>query len=106
MVLPLSRSIVAVVGFFYAVTYWNNFFNGMLYISPATGKWPLQTLLQLYVSAGASSDAAAASEAAAHTAPQTQEMAMVVIAVVPILLVFPFLQRFFTKGVLLGAVKS
>ncbi|MEU3985996.1 carbohydrate ABC transporter permease [Streptomyces sp. NPDC026672] len=106
IVLPLSRSIVAVVGFFYAVTYWNNFFNGMLYIAPSTGKWPLQTVLQLYVSAGASSDAAAGSEAAVHMAPQTQEMAMVVIAVLPILIAFPFLQRFFTKGVLVGAVKS
>ncbi|MHA6758447.1 carbohydrate ABC transporter permease [Streptacidiphilus sp. PAMC 29251] len=106
IVLPLAKSIVAVVGFFYAVTYWNNFFNGMLYISPSTGKWPLQTLLQLYVSAGASSDASATSDAALNMAPQTQEMAMVVIAVVPILIVFPFLQRFFTKGVLLGAVKS
>jgi putative aldouronate transport system permease protein len=103
--LPLSKAIVAVVGFYYAVGYWNSFFNAILYLNDQN-TWPLSAVLREYVIAGASSDSANASAEVLASAPQTITMATVVIATVPILCVYPFLQRYFTKGMLTGAIKS
>jgi putative aldouronate transport system permease protein len=104
--LPLSKPVVAVIGFFYAVNYWNDYFRGLFYISDS-GHWPLGTLLYLLVSQGANPDANGSSAAALQQLPSNnQTMATVVLAVVPIVLVYPFIQKFFTKGVLTGAVKS
>jgi putative aldouronate transport system permease protein len=106
VVLPLSRPIIAVTAFFYGVSYWNDYFRGLLYISN-TDRWPLGTLLYLLVTQGANPDANGSSSEALHTLPSNSEaMATVVVAVLPIVIVYPFLQRFFTKGVLTGAVKS
>jgi multiple sugar transport system permease protein/putative aldouronate transport system permease protein len=104
--LPLSKAVVAVVGLFYGVGYWNSFFNAVLYINDAA-KWPLQLVLRTYVVDGSqmsSEQLAAMSEAAP---PQTTiQMAILLISIIPILIVYPFLQRHFTKGVLTGAVKG
>jgi putative aldouronate transport system permease protein len=103
IVLPLSKAVIAVVSLFYAVTYWNAFFNALLYLGDSD-KWPLPMVLRSYVLQGQSLSGAAAGET---VAPQEAvQMAVLVIAVVPILLVYPFLQRYFTKGVLTGAVKG
>jgi putative aldouronate transport system permease protein len=106
LVLPLSRAVLAVIGLFYAVAYWNAFFNALLYLND-TAKWPLQLVLRTYVVDNAqlgSADVAAAGEA---LPPQTSiQMAILVVSIVPILLVYPFLQRHFAKGVLTGAVKG
>ncbi|PZG01804.1 carbohydrate ABC transporter permease [Micromonospora deserti] len=105
VVLPLSKAVMAVIGLFYAVGYWNAFFNAMLYIND-TEKWPLQLVLRTYVvnNAVLGADQLGGSE----TLPPQQsiQMAILVIALVPILLVYPFLQRHFAKGVLTGAVKG
>jgi ABC-type glycerol-3-phosphate transport system permease component len=100
-VLPLSRAVVAVVGLFYAVAYWNAFFNAMLFLNDAT-KWPLQLILRLYVLQGQSLE----TDAAAPPAQPAIHMAVVVLAVIPVLIAYPFVQRHFTKGVALGAVKG
>lgn len=105
IVMPLSKGVIAVIGLFYAVGYWNSFFTAILYLDDSS-QWPLSAVLQLYVTAGAQLGGANAAEAATYQAPQTVQMAVVVLAVVPILCVYPFLQRFFTKGVLTGAVKA
>ncbi len=103
IVLPLSKAVIAVVSLFYAVTYWNAFFNALLYLDDSA-KWPLPMVLRSYVLQGQSLSGAATGET---VAPQEAvQMAVLVIAVVPILLVYPFLQRYFTKGVLTGAVKG
>jgi putative aldouronate transport system permease protein len=97
--------VLAVIGLFYAVAYWNAFFNALLYLND-TGKWPLQLVLRTYVVDNTqlgSSDLGAVD----HLPPQTSvQMAILVVAIVPILMVYPFLQRHFTKGVLTGAVKG
>lgn len=103
VVLPLSKAVIAVVGLFYAVAYWNAYFNALLYLGD-NDKWPLPMVLRTFVLQGQSLDTAAAGEVVAPQ--QAVQMAVLVIAVVPILLVYPFLQRFFTKGVLTGAVKG
>ncbi|MFE6823050.1 carbohydrate ABC transporter permease [Streptomyces sp. NPDC057690] len=103
IVLPLSKAALAVVGLFYAVAYWNSWFYASLYLE--SDHWPVQQVLRTYVVAGSGLTDTTTGEAAVN-APQTIQMAVLVIATVPILLVYPFLQKYFTKGVLTGAVKS
>jgi ABC-type glycerol-3-phosphate transport system permease component len=102
--LPLSKAVLAVVGLFYAVGIWNSWFNALLYISD-TEKWPIQLVLRQYVLMGATVNAADFNQAV-PLPPQSLQMAIVVVATVPILLVYPFLQRYFTQGVLSGAIKG
>lgn len=105
IVLPLSKAVMAVVGLFYAVAYWNAFFNALLYIQ-STDKWPMALVLRTYVvnQTSIGGDQLGATEA---LPPQLSlQMAILVIAVVPILLVYPFIQRHFAKGVMIGAVKG
>jgi putative aldouronate transport system permease protein len=102
--LPLSKAVLAVIGLFYAVGIWNSWFNALLYISD-TEKWPIQLVLRQYVLMGANVSAADFNQAV-PLPPQSLQMAIVVVATVPILLVYPFLQRYFTQGVLSGAIKG
>jgi len=102
--LPLSKAVIAVIGLFYAVEHWNSFFGALIYLNDSS-KWPLSLVLRAYVLQG--QQATGAREAMDSLPPeQSVQMAVVVIALVPILLVYPFLQKYFTKGVLTGAVKG
>ena len=104
IVLPLSKPILATVGLFYAVGHWNSFFDAILFISN-TEMQPLQVVLRQILSAGSLSDyVPAGAERAVQ--PESLRMAAVVLTTIPILLVYPFLQRHFTSGVLLGSVKE
>jgi ABC-type glycerol-3-phosphate transport system permease component len=103
--LPLSKAVLAVIALFYAVAHWNLFFNAILYIRD-TNMWPIQVVLNQYVLQGSTLSAGELDPLASPPPPQTIQMAVVVIATVPILLVYPFLQRYFTKGVLTGAIKG
>jgi putative aldouronate transport system permease protein len=108
VVLPLSKAIIAVIALFYGVAYWNDFFNALLYLND-TKKWPIQLLMQQYILQGGGSpldSVAQNNPVARQTTPETIQMAIVVLSVVPILVVYPFVQRFFTKGVLTGAIKG
>ena len=112
IVLPLSKAVLAVVGLFYAVGYWNAFFNAMLYINTSE-KWPLQLVLRLYIVEGAALPSGGGSGALQNSiaglapAPTLAlKMAVIVIAAVPALLIYPFVQRHFTKGVIVGAIKG
>lgn len=104
IVLPLSKAALAVVGLFYAVAYWNAWFYASIYLN--SDHWPLQQVLRTYVIGGAQLADTGAGDAGTVAAPQTIQMAVLVVATVPILAVYPFLQKYFTKGVLTGAVKS
>ncbi|WP_443054293.1 carbohydrate ABC transporter permease [Streptomyces sp. IBSBF 2435] len=104
IVLPLSKAALAVVGLFYAVSYWNAWFYASIYLD--SDHWPLQQVLRTYVVGGTQLADSSVGDASAVAAPQTIQMAVLVVATVPILLVYPFLQKYFTKGVLTGAVKS
>ncbi|GAA2311159.1 carbohydrate ABC transporter permease [Nonomuraea roseoviolacea subsp. roseoviolacea] len=109
IVLPMSRGVIAVIGLLYAVGYWNAFFDAVLYLND-TAKWPLQLVLRQYVYQGQSMFAGQSADAAAagRSLPPNLaiQMSIVVIALVPVLFVYPFVQRHFTKGVLIGAVKG
>lgn len=103
IVLPLSKPVLAVIGLFYAVGYWNSWFQALLYLNNST-MWPLQLVLRLYVIQGQS----LADTNARTTLPPAEsiQMAVVIVALLPILAVYPFLQRYFAKGVLTGAIKG
>lgn len=103
IVLPLSTAILAVIALFYAVAYWNSFFSALLYLSDSR-MWPLQLVVRQYVLIGSTS----ADVVNPRLGPPwaAVQMAIVVVAIVPILLVYPFLQRHFTGGVLTGAIKG
>ncbi|MEI8411817.1 MULTISPECIES: carbohydrate ABC transporter permease [unclassified Kribbella] len=107
IILPLSKAVLAVIGLFYAVGYWNAFFSAMLYISD-TAKWPLQLVLRTYVINNTELSSGDLGGAAADQLPPQEsiQMAILVVSLVPILIVYPFLQRHFAKGMLTGAVKG
>ena len=108
VVLPMSRAVVAVVALFYGVGYWNAFFNAILYIND-NAKWPLQLVLRSYVLQGVTLPGSGVGQVDVATGAVTGlpvKMAVMVLAVVPILLVYPFVQRHFTKGVIFGAIKG
>ena len=106
IVLPLSKAVLAVVALFYGVAIWNLFFNAIIYLNEP-GKWPIQVVLRQYVLMGTNlASTEAVDTGAAPPPPQTIKMAIVVVATVPILLVYPFLQKYFTKGVLTGSIKG
>ncbi|MVA76425.1 ABC transporter permease subunit [Auraticoccus sp. F435] len=105
IVLPLSKAVLAVIGLFYAVAYWNAFFNALLYIQ-TTDKWPMALVLRTFVVNQTTIGGDQLGPAEALPPQLSLQMAILVIAVVPILLVYPFLQRHFAKGVMIGAVKG
>ncbi len=106
IVLPLSKAVMAVIGLFYAVGYWNSFFQALIYINTPE-KWPLQLVLRTFVVNQAALGTDQLTTGGEQLPPQQSiQMAILVISIVPILIVYPFLQRHFAKGVLIGAVKG
>ncbi len=107
IVLPLSMPVVATFSLFYAVGHWNAFFDALIYIQTMS-KWPLQLILRqmITVAQGALGDAAMI-DASYGTLPEDGvKMAVIVVSTVPILMIYPLLQKHFTKGVLVGAIKG
>jgi putative aldouronate transport system permease protein len=107
IVLPLSGAVLAVVALLYAVFYWNAFFQALLYLQDSA-MWPLQLVLRQYVIQGSPLPGVTQYAAPGGSPPPTQaiQMAVVVVATIPILIVYPFLQKYFTRGVLTGAIKG
>lgn len=108
IVLPLSKPILATIALYTAVGSWNNFFNAVIYIKD-TSKWPLMLLLREIIM-GASMQEIASGGNILETADKTQpimlQYATLLIVMVPILCIYPFLQKHFVKGVTVGAVKG
>ncbi len=108
IVLPMSTAAVAVVALFYGVGYFNAFFNAMLYIND-NAKWPLQLVLRSYVLQGVTLPGSGTGQVDVATGAVTGlpvKMAIMVLAILPIVAVYPFVQRHFTKGVIFGAIKG
>lgn len=107
IVLPLSKPVIATFGLFYAVGHWNNFFQALLYLNDHT-KWPLQVLLRemVLLSQLAVGDLSTMDQNFVEPPDQAVKMAVIVVGTVPILCVYPFLQKHFAKGVLLGSIKG
>lgn len=104
--LPLSVPIIATIGLFYAVVYWNDYFSSLIYIQSAE-KFSLQLRLRQMLFANELNQASMAAEGMGTQAmSESLKMATVVFATLPIILVYPWLQKYFVKGVMLGSVKG
>ena len=108
IVLPLSLPVLATFGLFYAVGHWNSYFGAMIYMSGARDKWPLQVLLReiIILSNASAGDMAAMDPDFVQPPEQSVKMAVIVVSTVPIMCVYPFLQKYFVKGVMVGALKG
>ncbi len=103
--LPLSKAGLATVALFIMVGTWNEWFTGILYMSD-TKNYPLASFLQVIVVQGNQQDLALDPSSAAAMSERTIKAAQVFIGALPILLVYPFLQKYFVKGIVMGAVKE
>ncbi|MFC5649539.1 carbohydrate ABC transporter permease [Paenibacillus solisilvae] len=107
IVLPLSMPVIATFSLFFAVGHWNTFMSAVIYINDSS-KWPIQVLLRSIVIMSNSQFGDMGSVTDGENVvipPETVKMAVITVATVPILLVYPFLQKHFAKGVL-GSVKG
>ena len=109
IVVPLSKPILATIALFAAVGYWNNYFSAVMYIRKQE-LWPVQLVLREIVLANntaaldAGNNLAEAGGQAVYT--KSLQYASLIVVMLPIMCVYPFLQRYFAKGVMLGAVKG
>ena len=108
IVLPLSLPVLATFGLFYAVGHWNAYFGAMIYMTGAKEKWPLQVLLRelIIMSNGTAGDLNNLADDFVQPPEQSIKMAVIVVSTVPIMCVYPFLQKYFVKGVMVGALKG
>ncbi len=108
IILPLSKPTIASVSLFYAVGHWNSYFGAMLYISDKK-KEVIQIALRriIFLAGGINTDGTPIDWGLLGQPPEKAvKMATTVVATIPILLVYPFIQKYFTKGVMVGAVKG
>ncbi|MBD2860463.1 carbohydrate ABC transporter permease [Paenibacillus oceani] len=107
IILPLSKPSLAAFGLFYAVYHWNNYFSAILYMNDQRW-WPIQVILRQIVVVNEAQNTLANGQILLENAPpaETIQMAAIIVATVPILIVYPFLQKHFAKGVMLGSVKG
>ena len=109
IVLPLSKAVLAAIGLFLAVMYWNGLLGSMVYIE-SREKWPLQLFLREIIASARAlenmTQGNLAESASRRVTPVTLQYAILMISIVPILFMYPFLQKHFAKGVMLGAIKG
>jgi putative aldouronate transport system permease protein len=106
VVLPLSLPALAVVVLFYSVAHWNAYFNALVYIQ-SRELYPLQLVLrEILITSNVESMTTGVASGDTFQVAQTIKYATIVVATLPILLVYPFLQKYFVKGALIGAIKE
>lgn len=105
--LPLSKPVIASISLFYGVGFWNDYFGSMIYLQ-SPEKYPIQIQLRSIILLSSSFSEAAMDYYDLNGAPPSKavKMACTAIATIPILVVYPFVQKYFTKGVMVGAVKG
>jgi putative aldouronate transport system permease protein len=106
IIIPLAMPVVAVMLLFYSVGHWNSWFPAMIYLR-TRDKYPLQLILREILIAS-STDSMTTSQSAVDTEPigETIKYATIMVATFPILFVYPFLQRYFIRGIMIGALKE
>lgn len=107
IILPLSKPILATLTLFYAVNYWNSWFDALMYLN-SNKYFPLQLVLREVVQAVDMSyvGGGGGDFSMSDTTIQSVRLATIVVAILPIMVVYPFLQKYFTKGVMIGAIKG
>jgi putative aldouronate transport system permease protein len=107
---PISQPVIATVTLFSAVGHWNSWFDGLIYLK-TLAKWPLQSYLYSLVTTRdlqwrTSGGASQAGELFRQATPEGLATTMILVAAIPILLVYPLLQRYFIHGLTLGSIKE
>ncbi|TCM90960.1 carbohydrate ABC transporter membrane protein 2 (CUT1 family) [Paenibacillus sp. BK033] len=107
IILPLSKPILAVMVLFYAVGHWNSFFNALIYIRDE-GKYPLQLVLReiLLISQSAQTDGGSVGLEKQILLSESIKFAVIIVSSLPVLIMYPFVQRHFVKGVMIGSIKG
>jgi putative aldouronate transport system permease protein len=107
IVLPLSLPVIAVMVLFYGVSHWNSFFNALIYLSDIH-KYPLQLIIRQILLQNQMGDMVSAAETSTDQILLVEgiKYAVIVVSSLPVLLLYPFLQRYFVKGVMIGAIKG
>ena len=105
IVLPLSKAILATIALFIAVGVWNNWFNTMLFIQDPDIR-PLAYTLQVIIEKSRGYNTNTGAGIGSTIIGESEQYAAIIVTVVPIILIYPFLQKHFTKGVLIGSVKG
>lgn len=105
IILPVSKPLIATFVIMFGVANWNSWFNAVLYINDP-GKWPIQVILRQMITASAGVGSAESMAEGLVIPAEVVRMCTIVIATMPILCIYPFLQKYFTKGILLGSVKG
>ena len=108
ILLPLSKPVIAVITLFYAVGHWNSYFNAMIYLRN-TDLWPLQLVLrEILVSSRIDLSQIEDADllAALIGLENLLKYALIVVSSVPIILVYPFIQKYFIKGIMIGSLKG
>jgi putative aldouronate transport system permease protein len=104
IILPLSKPVIATITLFSFLSHWNSWFDGKIYMNN-TANYPLQTYLQNLITNAEVTSASDAIEKALSNA-KTLQAAQLFLTLLPILLIYPFVQKYFTKGITMGAVKG
>lgn len=102
IIMPLSIPVLVTIGLFTAVGQWNSFFDAMLYLSERD-KYPMQILLRTIIIIGNSSDSYAEDDG---TFVETVKYSLIVISTLPILCIYPFIQKYFVQGAMIGGIKG
>jgi putative aldouronate transport system permease protein len=107
IMIPLAKPIIAVIALYYMVAIWNSYFNAMIYLTDRN-LYPLQLVLrEILIQGDTASVGGAASQAGdVQSYAENLKFAVIVVSTIPILCVYPFIQRYFVKGVTIGAVKG
>ncbi len=103
IVIPLSKAVLAAIGLFYAVLRWNEFLPGLIYITDRS-KWVIQVVLKTLLDEQDILGVIVTGKDPIN--PENYQMVTIVLAIIPMLAIYPYLQRYFVKGIMLGAVKS
>ena len=106
IVVPLCLPSIAVIILYYGVAHWNDWFNAMIFLGTEREKYPLQLILREILLQNTMQDSAAVNTDNRPDIGETVRYALIVVATIPVLFVYPFLQKYFVKGVMVGAVKE
>ncbi|KFF30982.1 ABC transporter, permease protein [Bifidobacterium bombi DSM 19703] len=109
IVIPLSGAIIAVIGLYYFVGHWNDYFTGLIYIRNQNQQ-PLQNVLQMILLANQANQSGGAATSMATMTSQNFadqiKFGIIIVSTLPLLVIYPFIQKYFNKGVMIGAIKG
>lgn len=105
IVAPLCLPVITALILFYGVAHWNRFFEAVIYLN-SRAKWTMSVILREIITEDPNSVGDAAEMSGAYVYPKTIQNAAIIVTILPIMMVYPFVQRYFISGVMIGAVKG